>query len=1372
MAIGVDGHTASMFSPSNRTMATNATAAMVPTTAALENSSLLVDRFLQSDSNFHHLHDLLKATAGYPTISGLQEIDYPNLSDYQSTFRSLSQLNIVSTIPLPPAVTEQLSYMQQNCEMGLLPEIGRAWLTVDSNIYLWAYDNATDIAYYDGLTETIFAVGLIKPKPGVFKDHIKYILCLTTTVEILLLGVTFTDSSEDINDLVILPEPISSLASDNIILNVIASTEKGRIFLGGKDGCLYEITYQTADGWFSRKCKKINHSSSALSFLIPSFFTFGEEDPIVQIEIDNSRHILYTRSEKGTIEVFDLGEDGNSIYKVAAKSLNSIVQQASYVARTIDANNFKPIVHLSAIEESESLYINLIAVTENGIRLYFSTTNMTRPDARPTFLNLVHIRLPPGYSASSSVQRINRVHKAHCKRGYSIMVANQTDVKDVLWSLSNDPFAYESQLMELYTVVPLTGKVWKLAEEVKPQLVKQLTAVALGYNNKPIALEPPVIVTEEVEEPRKFIFLSSQGIHIGTKPRPVDHLKQLLIDNQGFDNEAVKGFFKLYKEPQACTIALTLACKTLSPQEKQIGEWATLAFFRYGSEPQLTYQLQPPYSSPSGGAQMSTPVTGAFQPSFTGVASPIEHPKSGSAFTLQTPPNPMEQQQPQEQAIQFSNKHTGLYLYFSRIVRPIWSYHVVKSEIANTVDGPRECLLSSIPAPEVNIYIEKLSNLKEFLERNVQFSPNVDNSYNFSFSQINATPSLNAQAYERNSLNNLLQLISRCLEVLGLWRLLFDHQFHTIAALLATEFQLQLKSLTFRDLIIGGQDICARLASALVQKYIEDFTTTDAISRRLNEACPSIFKQENAIHAKAHEMIVKAKELTSDEDRQIIISEALSLFKRIGARINLKQACDLLESVFAYKEIVELCLHTAAACDEKSLGIYFYKNNEPVDDYPGRVAFQSRMECYKIVLDIYEKLIQISKGLVHQRVITGLSQNQSGREIILSQENAREIAEKILQKAVESNDELMHVAFYDWLCEHQMKEKLLNIKAPFLETYLKRKMTVSPDSTQLMDLLWMYYEKIGHFRAAAHILDKLAEKHGSDIDLFQRLEYLSRAIICMKSCQTHLSKISVETSDLKTSGEFLHELEEKMEVGRIQLQILQSLRSLPDSPLIQFAITTLNSDLLDISQLYENFADRFDLPECQLAIVYSAGHFDPALIETLWEKIIEKEVVNNFGKPLAVQKMMFTNKLKSLAKLYMASERYFPTDFIIRTFECKTQSLGLEADWLIQCLIACGLNISRLLDIYHKLYKSKDYTSSWPRKNVQILKVLVCLISMFCENPSLLHPMERRHFATKCLDVVAGYLLDLQSMSVSDLSVRNIVVDFRNLQSKLDRLSS
>lgn len=114
---------------------------------------------------------------------------------------------------------------------------------------------------------------------GVFKPHIKYLLVLTTAIEILLLGITFTESEDesDAGQLLLVPEPIFRVATDNVVMSVIRGTANGRIFLGGRDGCLYEVVYQAENGWFTRKCKKVNHSSSALSFFIPSFLNVSKE---------------------------------------------------------------------------------------------------------------------------------------------------------------------------------------------------------------------------------------------------------------------------------------------------------------------------------------------------------------------------------------------------------------------------------------------------------------------------------------------------------------------------------------------------------------------------------------------------------------------------------------------------------------------------------------------------------------------------------------------------------------------------------------------------------------------------------------------------------------------------------------------------------------------------------------------------------------------------------------------------------------------------------------------------------------------------------------------------------------------------------------
>ena len=160
---------------------------------------------------------------------------------------------------------------------------------------------------------------------------------------------------------------------------------------------------QADDGWFSRKCRKINHSTSTLSFLVPSFlnFSFSEDGKLLKrIIIVNfviclmfcysflrrmfdSVLLIFFRSLASTeswwlqkyslcmywernnpgiffhviysgiqidntlsfqvwniwifflfwYQVYDLGQDGKSLSKVAAIPLNNIVHSASLIAR-------------------------------------------------------------------------------------------------------------------------------------------------------------------------------------------------------------------------------------------------------------------------------------------------------------------------------------------------------------------------------------------------------------------------------------------------------------------------------------------------------------------------------------------------------------------------------------------------------------------------------------------------------------------------------------------------------------------------------------------------------------------------------------------------------------------------------------------------------------------------------------------------------------------------------------------------------------------------------------------------------------------------------------------------------------------------------
>jgi len=46
------------------------------------------------------------------------------------------------------------------------------------------------------------------------------------------------------NEMHLLPEPLFSVPTDGVHVMHIEATQHGRIFLAGKDGCLYELAYQ------------------------------------------------------------------------------------------------------------------------------------------------------------------------------------------------------------------------------------------------------------------------------------------------------------------------------------------------------------------------------------------------------------------------------------------------------------------------------------------------------------------------------------------------------------------------------------------------------------------------------------------------------------------------------------------------------------------------------------------------------------------------------------------------------------------------------------------------------------------------------------------------------------------------------------------------------------------------------------------------------------------------------------------------------------------------------------------------------------------------------------------------------------------------
>ena len=114
-------------------------------------------------------------------------------------------------------------------------------------------------------------------------------------------------------------------------------------------------------------------------------------DPLIQLLVDSSRQILYTRSNSNTItvslysinltvhvhvhtlgiilltlQVYDMGHGGNSLSRVASMSMSSVSHLTLSALGTNQRNLVNPLVSLSVIPASESSTLHLLAITQAG----------------------------------------------------------------------------------------------------------------------------------------------------------------------------------------------------------------------------------------------------------------------------------------------------------------------------------------------------------------------------------------------------------------------------------------------------------------------------------------------------------------------------------------------------------------------------------------------------------------------------------------------------------------------------------------------------------------------------------------------------------------------------------------------------------------------------------------------------------------------------------------------------------------------------------------------------------------------------------------------------------------------------------------------
>ncbi|KAB0800462.1 hypothetical protein PPYR_06202 [Photinus pyralis] len=1304
-----------------------------------------VDKSITSDNSGPTLFEVMNISpqAG-PTSSGTSDNDYPNLSRFPPALANVPQLKVFSRVSLPAEILEQMNHMQCHSMMGLFTEINRAWVTVDSDIYIWTYENEGDVAYYDGLNESILSVGLITPKAGVFHNFIKYLLVLATTSDIVVLGVTFHPGPNDeLEEIHLVPEPVFSVPTDGSTITTIAGTTLGRIFFGSKDGSVFEISYQAETSWFGKRCKKLNHSTTTLSLLIPPFLNtaLSEEDGIAQISIDNTRHILYCLTEKGAIRVYNLGEKGDSFNKVCKVTQASLVHQAVSIVKTLDSQNFHPVVSISAVEATESAFINLVAVSQSGVRFYLSVVGFSnmQPNQRPYTLTLRHIRLPPGYSATMTSRPRMAHHSLY--RDNTLMLLSTVNDKDIVWCVSSDMFPFSTMFMEAYTTVPLDGPAWAMAEIQSPVV----------YPSQACVQAPQTVVRQHAEPPRKYVILTATGVYIFLKLRPVDLLRQLLTDCQGPENDAVKAFFAIEKEDQACATSLILACLE-SMQNMEVSEWATRAFFLYGGEPKIA-------TVPAFMQTTSSPHQTSFFPNIMSTPiHPHQSPQQPSMTSIR--PDPPNNSFRGIAPFVYSSKHNGLYLYLGRILRPIWNLHCVDK--LGISQKEQVLLKSTINSEDCVLILSHLNSLWMFLRKNTHLTITANTvinqtnvtSLNLSHQQVNPT-SINqtlqdAQLEERQSLASFKNFVAHCCQVFGLWKILCEHQFHLLALTLSPDQQQDLLQTSFKNLVLYGHDICVNFINSLITSYLSDNALIDTISAKLRETCPDLYKDEDAACSKAYELLKIAKTTPSVSEKEDLIISALRLCKSVSPNLNLYEICQLLISLTAYHAIIDLCVDCAKKVDPDNMADFYYKNSNDAVNQDSYNYFLKRMNIYKEIMAVFDHLCAGPASLLPASISTASKEVQS----YLLQQDHIDILQQLVQDCLQRPDELLHVAVYEWMMAKKMDSNLIRITQPSLEKYLIKEAERNDNNLPALELLWKYYEGNDNHADAANILYKLASKPGNSLTLKQRVEHLSRGVMCMRS-----DKIGYAPH----LGIMLRDLEDKLLIAKVQEQVLNAIFSLQSgSSTAEEAINALNNHLFDLTELYEEFCDPFNLWECKLSIIDCAGYSDSSVIENVWQHLIDEyKMVPGSGDDKVT---VVLNNVLGLIRRYNTSTSTIPLNYIIEKLEAL--SVRQKADpAIVPRLMSSEVPMETMVQCFNDLVGATGGDRFWSLEENEfyLAQSFAELVDVFLSNKNSYDHSTRSRIKAPCEDTVAKLLSSLYSKPNTD----ELISILRGIQSRL-----
>ncbi|KAE8347075.1 hypothetical protein BDV24DRAFT_158066 [Aspergillus arachidicola] len=1205
-----------------------------------------------------------------------QEARYPDLDSYLSqgfssdydipASPSWAPFQKVKMYNIPDQIFDQYNRAQVSTSMGLFAELNHAWVAIDNALYIWDYTHPNpQLVGFEDQPNSINAVKLAKPRPGVFLPSITHLLVVATTADVILLGMGCETTATGARQVTLYQTGMST-SIRGLDIHVIASSDAtGRIFFGGSsDNDVYELTYQQEEKWFQGRCSKVNHTSSRLGALTPSLsfssFTHKLFENVEQMEVDDSRRLLYTLSSSSTIRVFHMKPDGTLALAITKPAMDIYANIGHIIASNETLNPKVPIVSISPIPAAEASRYHLMATTATGYRIYLSATGSyswsPSPNGTnaPTSMQAHHVKTPPfdGGSASPmgpAFQGQGRFQPSVAKVPIHSLDPTRFTVRYppgyFFCFTCKDP---TQKTDTLFVSSPDSGRVARSQENVIPGNASE-TAIwlSLGSRAEDVGLCSPSTAASatpggfgnelavQFDNPAAEIaILTNTGIHIIRRRRLVDMFAALVRGggdgDEGLEGE-VKNFIRTYGRSETLATALAVACgqgveisadsRLTQINDPHVLEFARKVFIEYGGRPTMNENAV---------ADNSTPAIDSVVP---------------------------------------SPRHAGIALYMSRLLRTIWRKEIAK---VGPSPGGAQTILPSVPSAKLQTIQRDLSALQEFFKANKSFIEGLSGPE--ALARVSTKQEETALQAEHRALHSLVQLVSHTIEGISFILVLFDERVDEIVATLPDDSKQRFMKLTFEELFSTskGHDIAKELVKGIVNRNIAKGSNVETVADALRRRCGSFCSAEDVVIFKAQELLKRATEAGSNSELgRNLLNESLHLFQQVSESLPMDYLVSAVENFISnqfFAGAIQLALNVAARSDKANMALSWIVDGRPENDSRSDY-FYFRKQCYDL---IFKVIIAVDNLAAHD---PGVVDGQL--TVIAKRKNE---AYGVISDSI---DEVFLTSLYDWYLEQGWSERLLHANSAFVVTYLERKST---DDIAHADLLWRYYAQSERFFEAAKVQFHLAQS-AFTLPLGRRIEYLGRA----------RANASTFTPDVgrQPRQRLLQDISNLIDLANIQDDLLQRLKD--DKRLTSErrsqVLADVDGPIMDISTLFNQYADPASYYDICLQIFYLADHRNPADIRSTWQHLLQDlhdETVEN-GEPQPYEAVI--DKVRSLGSRLRMSEIIFPIPTLLPMLEryALEHQRGVgPATWVVDLFLDLGVAHETLYTVLESMYYTDE----------------------------------------------------------------------------------